>query len=80
MSIHIKHPGLLHSKLHIPQGQKIPASRLQSAAHSSSPALRKEADFAINAKHFNHAGHGGQAQASSHASAVSSLMGKEHGK
>lgn len=55
-SIHIKHPGLLHQKLGVPQGQPIPQSKLQGALHSNSPALRKEANFAENAKHFDHHG------------------------
>ncbi|MDE1868212.1 MAG: hypothetical protein KGI08_10955 [Thaumarchaeota archaeon] len=53
-SISIKRPGLLHSKLGVPQGHKIPMSKLQAAKHSSSPAMRKEANFAINARGFNH--------------------------
>ena len=50
--IHIKasHKGLLHEKLGVPQGQPIPAGKIKSAEHSSSPALRKEAQFADNAK------------------------------
>lgn len=28
----IKHPGALHRTLHVPQGQKIPASKLAAAA------------------------------------------------
>lgn len=54
--IHIKksRKGLLHKKLGIPQGQPIPESRLKSAKKSKSPALRKEATFAENAKHFRH--------------------------
>lgn len=56
MAIQIKksHKGLLHKKLGVAQGKKIPAAKLQAAAHSKSPALRKEADFAINAKKFKH--------------------------
>lgn len=42
--------GLLHSKLGVPQGDKIPASKLAKAKRSSSPALRKEANFAQNSK------------------------------
>lgn len=50
MSIHIKpsRRGLLHKKLGVPQGKKIPLSKLMAAKHSSSPAKRKEANFAIN--------------------------------
>ena len=52
MAIKIKpsHKGLLHRKLGVPQGQKIPASKLAAAKRSSSPAERKEATFATNAK------------------------------
>lgn len=41
--------GLLHKKLGVPQGEKIPASKVAAAKKSSSPALRKEATFAQNA-------------------------------
>lgn len=48
--IHIKksHRGLLHSKLGIPQDEKIPEARLLAAKNSNSPAMRKESNFAIN--------------------------------
>lgn len=46
--------GLLHKKLDVPQGEPIPEGKLEKAAHSKSPAERKEANFAINAKGFNH--------------------------
>lgn len=49
------HKGLLHKKLGVPQGQKIPQSKIKAAEHSASPALRKEADFADTAEHkFTH--------------------------
>lgn len=41
--------GSLHSALGVPQGQKIPASKVAAAAGSSSPNLRKKAVFAKNA-------------------------------
>jgi hypothetical protein len=41
-----KNKGLLHKKLGVPQGQKIPAGKLSKALHSSSPKLRHEAQFA----------------------------------
>ncbi len=52
LGIHIKpsHKGELHKDLKVPQGEKIPASKLEAAKHSSSPAVRKRATFAINAK------------------------------
>ncbi len=43
--------GLLHKKLGVPQGQKIPAAKIAKALHSSSPSLRKEANFARNLGH-----------------------------
>lgn len=56
MAIDIKpsHKGLLHKKLGVPQGQPIPAAKLAKAKASKSPALRKEANFAANAKTFKH--------------------------
>lgn len=58
MTIDIKpsRKGLLHKKLGVPQGEKILAAKLAKAKASSSPALRKEATFATNAKSFHHAG------------------------
>lgn len=58
MTIAIKksHEGLLHKDLHVPQGQKIPAAKLEKALHSPDPDVRKRANFAKNAKHFNHGG------------------------
>lgn len=42
----IKRPGALHAKLKVPQGEKIPQSKLTKALHSNDPLLRKEANFA----------------------------------
>lgn len=42
--------GKLHRKLGVPQGEKIPAAKLYRATNSKSPALRKEAHLAENAK------------------------------
>lgn len=58
MAIHIKpsHKGLLHKKLGIAQGTPIPASKIAAAKRSASPALRKEATFAQNAKSWHHGG------------------------
>jgi hypothetical protein len=54
--IHIKpsHKGLLHKDLGVPSGEKIPAAKLQAALHSDDPAVRKRANFARNAKKFEH--------------------------
>lgn len=48
------HEGLLHENLGVKQGEKIPASKLESAKHSSDPAVRRRATFAINAKKWRH--------------------------
>ena len=42
----IKHPGALHKELGVPQGQKIPAAKLNATAHSSNPTERKRAALA----------------------------------
>jgi hypothetical protein len=46
--------GLLHKKLGVPQGSPIPAGKLAAALDSKSASLRKEAQFAKNAKGWNH--------------------------
>ena len=48
----IKHPGALHKELGVPQGQKIPASKLKKAEHSSNPTERKRANLAKTLKHM----------------------------
>lgn len=49
--------GLLHKKLGVPQGEKIPQAKLAEAKRSKSPALRKEATFAENFGHKAPASH-----------------------
>jgi hypothetical protein len=44
------HKGRLHQALGVPQGEKIPAGKLERALSSAKPAVRKEANFAKNAK------------------------------
>ena len=46
----IKHPGALHEQLHVPQGEKIPAKKLERASHSSNPTLRRRANLAKTLK------------------------------
>ena len=55
MAIKIKksHKGLLHKNLGVPQGEKIPASKLKIKS-TDSPAIRKKKQFALNARHWNH--------------------------
>src|ERR1019366_7100616 len=47
--------GALHEQMGVPQGQPMPAGRLEKATHSDNELLRKRAQFAENAKHWNHA-------------------------
>ncbi len=53
--IHIKpsHKGRLHAALGVPQGHPIPAAKIAAAKNSASPAVRKEATFAQNARRWN---------------------------
>jgi hypothetical protein len=46
----IKRPGALHKALHVPEGEKIPASKVEKATHSSNPTLRKQAVLAQTLK------------------------------
>ena len=52
----IKHPGALHKELGVPEGQKIPESKLSKAAHSSNPTLARRARLAETLKSFHHTG------------------------
>lgn len=46
----IKRPGSLHRALNIPEGQTIPAARINAAANSSDTNLRRKAQFAKTLK------------------------------
>jgi hypothetical protein len=48
----IKKPGILHEKLHVKKGEKIPEKKLEKAEHSKNPTLRKEANLAKTLKSF----------------------------
>ena len=63
--------GLLHKKLGVPQGQKIPEAKIQKAKHSSSPALRKEATFAQN---FGHKSGGRKTRSDKHPASHDEFM------
>ena len=52
--------GLLHKKLGVAPDKKIPLAKEEKAAHSSSPKLREEAQFALN---FNKEGRAAHKQA-----------------
>jgi len=47
------HRGLLHKNLGVKPGKKLSLKQLMSAKHSSSPAERKRATFAINARSWH---------------------------
>lgn len=47
-----KHPGKLHERLHVPEGEPIPESKLEKATHSSDPSLKREAVLAETAKRY----------------------------
>lgn len=46
----IKHPGALRKSLHVKEGESIPAKKLDKAAHSSNPTLRRRAILAKTLK------------------------------
>lgn len=48
-----KNKGGLHRSLGIPEGEKIPADRLASAANSPNPRVRKQASLAKTLKGLN---------------------------
>src|SRR5579864_2029590 len=52
--------GALHRELGVPQGDKIPSGKIEKATHSDNETLRKRAQFAENARHWNHKAEGGE--------------------
>ena len=42
----IKHPGALHRALGVPEGKKIPASKMAAARNSKNPRIRRMAGLA----------------------------------
>jgi len=42
----IKKPGALRAALHVKKGERIPAAKLEKAAHSKNPTTRKRAVLA----------------------------------
>lgn len=47
--MHLK-KGALREELHVPEGKKIPAAKLEKAAHSKNPLLKKRAVLAESFK------------------------------
>ncbi len=48
----IKHPGALHKALHVAEGHKIPAKKLQKAEHSANARVKKMAVLAKTLSHI----------------------------
>src|SRR5271166_2605996 len=48
--------GKLHREMGIPEGEKIPAGRLEKAAHSGNPEMRRDAIRAQTMKKWHHTG------------------------
>lgn len=46
----IQKPGALRKSLHVKEGQKIPAAKLEKATHSKNPKMRKRAILAKTLK------------------------------
>ena len=46
--------GALHRALGVPEGEKIPAEKMEKAEHSENPTIKKEADLANTLKGFSH--------------------------
>ncbi len=53
-AIHHMRKGGLHRALHVPEGEKIPASKLEAAKHSSNEHVRHMANFAHTMMGFKH--------------------------
>lgn len=52
--------GALHRNLGVPEGEKIPAGKLETATHSKNPTIRREAALAETLKGMNHKGRSGK--------------------
>jgi hypothetical protein len=48
------HRGLLHKELGVPEGKKLSVRQLARAARSKNPKERERANFAKNARKWNH--------------------------
>ena len=49
----VKNKGALHRSLGVPEGQKIPAKKLNAAMHSDNPTIAKRARLAKTLKSFH---------------------------
>ena len=52
-SFHIE-KGALHKMLHVPEGEKIGHARMEKAAHSKNPTLRKRAISGLGLSSMHH--------------------------
>ena len=54
----ISHPNALRKSLHVKEGEKIPAKKLEKATHSDNPTLAKRARLAetLSKLHKRHGG------------------------
>ena len=52
-----QHPGKLHKRLHVPEGEPIPESKLDKATHSRDTGLKREAVLARTARRYAGRGH-----------------------
>lgn len=50
----IKNKGALHRKLDVPEGEKIPAKKMEKAAKSSNPTTRKQVALAKTLSGLRH--------------------------
>ncbi len=50
----VKKPGALRKALNVKKGEKIPASKLEKATHSSNPTMKKRAVLAETFKKMKH--------------------------
>ncbi len=47
-----KDPGKLHRRLHVPEGERIPETKLRKAEHSNDPTLRREVALARTGRRY----------------------------
>lgn len=53
-AMHHLNKGGLHRALGVPEGEKIPAEKLEAAKHSKNEHVRHMANFAATMGHFDH--------------------------
>lgn len=53
----VKHPGALHRALGVPEGQKIPASKMAAASHSKNPRIKRMVSLAHTLHRLMHQRH-----------------------